>query len=321
MTGGEGCTSGNCHGDAGDALSDPTKQRSHQGASRLLGENTKARQIAELYGIGAAGKTDPKRICMSCHATVDEASMTPIDEGVSCEACHGAAEEWRSPHQKGGNPKPGMRNLKDAKTRAKLCSDCHRITDVRLLSAGHPDGTKKDIVGSLTRLKHWPSKKVKRSGPYPELDAGAFKAAYDAIASGRPIPPHTVFTTPSSRSTAAAPRVAPPVTVPAPARSEEAPQPTQPTHPPPSAAATALSGAVAAIVAPSRATPAGPPRARQTSVPPRVPTTLPARATGGNVTLDLATPPPTDRLTTEELLLLVKERIARVHVSIRRANQ
>ena len=320
MNGAETCSSGTCHGDAADKLSDGPHQKA---ALRLTGENKKAQQIAELYGIGAAGRSDPGRICMKCHATVDEGAKNAIDEGVSCEACHGASEDWLKSHRQGGNPQSGMRALKDAKARALLCADCHRITDARLLSAGHPDGTRKDIVAALGKLTHWPSKKVKRQGAYPELPEGTFKAAYDAIARGRPIPAYTVVASPSSRQTAAAtPAPTPAAPSPAASRTEEATQPAQPSQPPATAVATPLANAVAALVAPSRGSAPSAPRSRQTSVPPRVPTvTLPARASGGNVTLDLAAPPPTDRLTTEELLLLVKERIARVHASIRRANQ
>lgn len=323
MTGGTTCSTGTCHGDAATAL----EGGPHKNVTlRLTGENTRARAIAGLYGIGAGARADPGQMCMSCHATVDEANETPQDDGVSCEACHGAAQEWIKSHRTagggGGNPQPGMRALKTASVRAKVCADCHRITDERLLSAGHPDGTKKDIVAGLTKLKHWPSGRVetarkRRGQTYTELSEGAFKAAYDAIAEGRRIPPHTVFTLPSARRATAVAPAAPVATAdPAAVSSDETPR-----NPPATAAVTPMLGAVDALIAPSRAAQPRPSRGGQTSVPPRVPTALPRRATGDNVSLDLEPIPPTDRLTTEELLLLVKERVARVHASIRRANQ
>ena len=40
-------------------------------AKRFKGENPKARQIADLYGIGEAWMRRPENICMGCHAGVD----------------------------------------------------------------------------------------------------------------------------------------------------------------------------------------------------------------------------------------------------------
>lgn len=97
-------------------------------------------------------------ICLNCHspAQVINAEAEPgrerhSTEGVSCERCHGPAEQWLTPHvRKDWRPrsltekqKLGFRDLTDVLTRANLCADCHvggPGLDVNhdLIAAGHP---------------------------------------------------------------------------------------------------------------------------------------------------------------------------------------
>jgi hypothetical protein len=53
-------------------------------------------------------------------------------------------------------------------------------------------------------------------------------------------------------------------------------------------------------------------------MPPSVPSRLPASARSATVTLQLEPLPPADKLTTEELLLLVKKRLEQIHAAMGR---
>lgn len=297
-----------CHGEAEDWwLND-----AHSSAGRrLFGESAKARQIAELYGVGAAGMERGDKICMSCHGTVDEASKTVREQGVSCESCHGAAADYLDPHEKGGNPQRGMRALKRAADRAQTCSGCHHVSDERLIAAGHPSGASYDAAKSSRAIKHWPGRKPdrgrekRREPAYGELADGAIKSAYASVIAGRPIPRVAVVAPQrSARASASAPASAGP-----------APAPKAVVGAVPVTTATA-SSAAAPVARASRSEAFEP---VTYSTPPRMPERL-SRRTSASVTLNLEQLPSTERMTTEELLLLVKKRIEKLYAAVGRGN-
>ncbi len=45
--------------------------------------------------------------------------------------------------------------LRDLEVRGRVCSDCHAITDPRLISAGHPRGRGFDYVAAMQKIRHW----------------------------------------------------------------------------------------------------------------------------------------------------------------------
>jgi hypothetical protein len=98
--------------------------------------------------------------CLSCHADWQKGTPQPkpfdLRQGVTCEACHGAASNWANPtlHQqeewRRRSPadkfaKHGMIDVRDPRTRARVCNSCH-IGDVEqgkfvtheMYAAGHP---------------------------------------------------------------------------------------------------------------------------------------------------------------------------------------
>jgi hypothetical protein len=97
-------------------------------------------------------KPEASKRCLVCHAVdVDQwqqGSLYDVTEGVTCEACHGAAEKWLGPHiRRDWDAKKraefGMYNTKDLATRADKCLNCHLgvgsdIVDHELIGAGHP---------------------------------------------------------------------------------------------------------------------------------------------------------------------------------------
>jgi hypothetical protein len=104
--------------------------------------------MAEALGI----KGDPAKSeqCNVCHAPMQglDAGLfvkdLKPDRGVSCESCHGAAENWLRFHTRPDVDfkqivAAGMRDLNDIYGRANSCVGCHLNLDESLRKAGHPE--------------------------------------------------------------------------------------------------------------------------------------------------------------------------------------
>ena len=79
------------------------------------------------------------KACFACHAPVEERvvgdrTRTTIENGVSCQACHGAGLAYEAPHQKplwrlvAAEDKErefGLRDLRNPVRRIELCASCH----------------------------------------------------------------------------------------------------------------------------------------------------------------------------------------------------
>ena len=180
-----GCS---CHGPA-DPVSGIDKlawheNDAHSGAAEpLLTESARAVQIAEAYGLSAEQMKQGNQLCMNCHGTIVTGNEAfEVDEGVSCQSCHGPAEEYQSQHQSDGYEQGanlGMVQLEDPSVRAANCARCHHITDERLLAAGHQTGESFQISRRNGQIRHWAE---------PSLDAGELSVAYTAAIGSRPIP-------------------------------------------------------------------------------------------------------------------------------------
>jgi hypothetical protein len=98
-------------------------------------------------------KPEQSARCLICHAMRVEpdrqGALFDVTEGVSCEACHGPAENWLGPHiRKDWDAKKaaatGMYATKDLAKRSTKCLSCHlgagpdQIVDHELIGAGHP---------------------------------------------------------------------------------------------------------------------------------------------------------------------------------------
>lgn len=280
-----------CHGEAEDWWYDDPHTGGHSRLTRMT--DGRAVEIATLYGIGASGMVRADQICMNCHGTVLNAA---IAQPVGCESCHGPAADYLDPHSDGGNPQLGMSALKDAEARAATCARCHHISDERLLTAGHPDGAGYDLAEASAAIRHWPDRRAarKRTGDYPEVGAGALAQAYGATTARRAIPRVTVAKLPSRPASRA----------PSPSSSPSAsPSP---------------SGSSAPARASSTRRAARPAGVAASSQPPRGPRTVPVTPTSAAASLDLEPlPAAIDSLSTEDLILLVKRRLERVHAALR----
>jgi len=125
--------------------------------------NERSRLLAQRLGIKNA-ESSPE--CLTCHATTSNRSSMgsryALKEGVGCEACHGAAENYlkthvREPH---ANAKNGMIALHDPQIRAVTCLRCHvgnenNASHEKLFGAGHPRLAFELDTYSVTQPAHY----------------------------------------------------------------------------------------------------------------------------------------------------------------------
>ena len=114
-------------------------------------KSPRSKAIAKRLGIGPANKA---RECLSCHTdNIPEKRRLrtfQLDDGVSCESCHGGSGEWTKQHYNKNishsmNLSAGLYPLEDPEVRANICLSCHlgseeegQFVNHRLMAAGHP---------------------------------------------------------------------------------------------------------------------------------------------------------------------------------------
>ena len=164
--GANSCASTGCHGGGGQnqnqflvwSLKDFHSQRP---AATLT--TARAKQIADALDIKDA--TANAR-CTSCHAPLQEVPENlrgtnfQIGEGVSCESCHGPAENWVRSHTRkdythADRTAAGMRDLQNLYVRANTCVACHQNVDADILKVGHPELIFELDGQSVAEPKHW----------------------------------------------------------------------------------------------------------------------------------------------------------------------
>jgi len=112
--------------------------------------NEKSQRIAK--NLGLKQPAHEAKICVDCHGHNPPAEQRgerfKASDGVSCEACHGPAENWIKSHVAPGathedNLKNGLYPTSDPVALAKLCLSCHfgnkdKFVTHRIMGAGHP---------------------------------------------------------------------------------------------------------------------------------------------------------------------------------------
>ena len=166
LLGANSCASASCHGGGGEkqnqflvwSLKDFHSQRP---AATLT--TARAKQIADALEIKDA--TADAR-CTVCHAPLHEVPDNlrgedfKISDGVSCESCHGPAENWlrshtRKDYSRADRTAAGMRDLQNLYVRANTCVACHQNVDTDILNAGHPELIFELDGQSVAEPKHW----------------------------------------------------------------------------------------------------------------------------------------------------------------------
>lgn len=199
------CSASNCHG--GDGTRGPLgseysiwiQEDKHAEAFSVLYNETSQRMARLLKLDKPAHQAS---LCLNCHAPQsdppiagdhDHDSLSALADGVSCEACHGAASEWLGPHVRRDWEKKsvvekaefGFRDTKDLWTRGKACADCHvgeagRDVNHDLYAAGHPRLFFELSAFHVNMPAHWDRNKDRqRTGP--SRDKSSFEAKLWAI--------------------------------------------------------------------------------------------------------------------------------------------
>jgi Zn-finger protein len=164
--GSQGCSSSSCHGGAGEKSNQYTVWSSRDfHHERPFATLTTARssRIADVLKIG-----DPTQSarCTVCHAPLQTVpperlgKEVKITEGVSCENCHGPAENWIRSHTRkdythADRVAAGMRDLKNLYVRANTCVACHQNIDEDIRAAGHPELIFELDGQCATMPRHW----------------------------------------------------------------------------------------------------------------------------------------------------------------------
>lgn len=160
-----GCKSSSCHGGAGPRRSQYitwSQKDFHTKAYAVL-LNARSERMAESLGVAPAQSSAR---CTSCHSPFQSIApsrlprATHLDEGISCETCHGAAGGWLRGHTRtdwtyNTRVAAGMRDLKSLYVRANTCVACHQNLAPELLKAGHPDLFFELDSQSVAQPKHW----------------------------------------------------------------------------------------------------------------------------------------------------------------------
>ncbi|NNC99237.1 MAG: hypothetical protein HKN85_03555 [Gammaproteobacteria bacterium] len=107
-----------------------------------------SQKIAGKLGLESAESADD---CLHCHAANVPVALRgdafQIDDGVGCEVCHGAAENYLDSHTTAdhqANLRAGLYPTELPEERARLCVSCHvgsnqdRVINHRIMGAGHP---------------------------------------------------------------------------------------------------------------------------------------------------------------------------------------
>ena len=165
FVGSAGCSSSSCHGGAGEKRSQFitwSRQDFHTRAYAIL-LDARSTRIAEAVGIGNA---PANARCMGCHSPLQAvaptrlAAVAPVDQGVSCESCHGAAGGWLRGHTRPDwtyamRVSAGLHDLRNLSMRANACVACHQNIDKDILQAGHPTLVFELDSQSVNEPKHW----------------------------------------------------------------------------------------------------------------------------------------------------------------------
>jgi hypothetical protein len=158
-----------------------TKDKHAQAYQKLT--EPRAKQMGMLLNIKDVTKEDR---CLNCHAAnvpkelrVEEGEQAfKIEDGVSCDACHGPSSNWIVPHslvtwrttpmQK--KEALGMRDVRDPIKRSNLCLSCHignaaekKVVTHEMYAAGHPPLPSFEVATFSDEMpRHWRYHKEKK---------------------------------------------------------------------------------------------------------------------------------------------------------------
>ena len=168
--GANSCASSSCHGGGGakqDQFLVWSLKDFHSQRPPATLATARAKQIADALNL--KDPTADAR-CTICHAPLNSVPDNvrgqdfKVSEGVSCESCHGSAENWLRAHTRkdytlADRTTAGMRDLQNLYVRANTCVACHQNVDADILKAGHPELIFELDGQSVAEPKHWSAEK------------------------------------------------------------------------------------------------------------------------------------------------------------------
>lgn len=153
------CANSLCHGSITKWKDSPILQNEYVTWSRVDKHATKAYQVLFeerskriTKNLGIREAPHQAKLCVDCHAHNPPPALRgerfKVEDGVSCEACHGPAEKWIEAHVAPGathakNLAKGLYPTSDPVAQARLCLSCHfgnrdKFVTHRMMGAGHP---------------------------------------------------------------------------------------------------------------------------------------------------------------------------------------
>jgi len=170
------CAASNCHGAvqpktivriAQNEYTIWTAQDKHSRAYTVL-SNPVSIRMGKILGLEKPPNESDK--CLKCHALnvkpeLRAQTFQTIEDGVSCESCHGPAVGWLGPHTLKNwtheqSLKLGMYDTRDLTKRTERCLSCHLGTEEKevdhtMIAAGHPDLVFQLESFSAAMPRHW----------------------------------------------------------------------------------------------------------------------------------------------------------------------
>jgi hypothetical protein len=153
------CANSLCHGSVSPWKDSNVLQNEYVTWSRVDKHATRAYQVLSnersrriAANLGLKEPATRAAICLACHAFAPpperRGERFKVADGVSCEACHGPAEDWIQRHvaldaTHADNVAHGLYPLDEPVAQAKLCLSCHfgnrdKFVTHRMMGAGHP---------------------------------------------------------------------------------------------------------------------------------------------------------------------------------------
>lgn len=150
-------------------------QTPHYRTFDVLHRTPEAKAIAEKMGLRSIKRNDT---CVTCHYTRQmDGGRERVVAGVSCESCHGGAQDWLHLHADYGGPTitremetpahreqrleasiaAGMNNPANLYLIARQCLSCHTVPDERLVNVGGHKAGSDDfelVAWSQGRVRH-----------------------------------------------------------------------------------------------------------------------------------------------------------------------
>lgn len=159
------CSSSGCHGGGAAQRNECIIWAGRDVHTRAYATLTTARS-ARMAEVLKMDSPVTNAACTVCHAPFQTVPVlrqkNPLDitKGISCESCHGPAENWLLSHTRrdfshADRVHAGMRDVKNLYARANSCVACHQNVPAQILAAGHPELIFELDGQAVSEPKHW----------------------------------------------------------------------------------------------------------------------------------------------------------------------